>query len=169
MFVLSQTSLKKLEGVHPNLVNFLKELILISPYDFKITAGVRTAKEQNKLYQQGRTTKGIKVTKVDGYKEKSNHQTKFDGFGYAADIGVLVKEKIKKVVEENGKKVEKVIEKVVYKGDWKDFHYYQDIYNTAKNAGLLEKYNIEWGGNCWKSFKDAPHWQIKGADKVTFK
>lgn len=169
MFVLSQTSLSMLKGVHPNLVNFLKELILISPHDFKITSGVRTSEEQNKLYQQGRTTKGIKVTKVDGYKQKSNHQTKFDGLGYAADIGVLIKEKVKVKVKENGKIIEKEIEKTVYKGSWKDFHYYQDIYNIAKKAGLLEKYGIEWGGNCWKSFKDAPHWQIKGADKVAFK
>ena len=64
---------------------------------------------------------------------------------------------------------EKEVEKIVYRGSWKDFHYYQDIYNVAKEKGLLEKYGIEWGGNCWKSFKDAPHWQIKGADKVAFK
>lgn len=169
MYTLSQTSLDKLKWVHPNLVNFLKELILISPWDFKITAGVRTTEEQNKLYQQGRTTKGIKVTKVDGYKQKSNHQIKFDGFGYAVDIGVLIKEKVKVKVKENGKEIEKEVEKIVYKGSWKDFHYYQDIYNVAKEKGLLEKYGIEWGGNCWKSFKDAPHWQIKGADKVAFK
>ena len=169
MYTLSETSLKMLKGVHPNLVNFMTELIKISPWDFKITAGVRTAEEQNKLYQQGRTVKGIKVTKVDGYKQKSNHQVKYDGFGYATDIGVLVKEKVKVSVIENGKKVEKVIEKNVYKGTWKDSHYYQDIYNTAKNAGLLEKYGIEWGGNCWRTFKDAPHWQIKGADKVAYK
>ena len=165
MYILSQTSLEKLNGVHPNLINFFKELILVSPWDFKITAGVRTAEEQNKLYQQGRTVKGIKVTKVDGYKLKSNHQIKFDGFGYAVDIGVLIKEKVK----ENGKEIEKEVEKTVYKGSWKDFHYYQDIYNVAKEKGLLEKYGIEWGGNCWKSFKDAPHWQIKGADKIAFK
>ena len=169
MYTLSQTSLDKLNGVHINLVNFFKELILISPHDFKITAGVRTAEDQNKLYQQGRTTKGIKVTKVDGYKQKSNHQIKFDGFGYAVDIGVLRKEKVKVKVKENGKEIEKEVEKIVYKGSWKDFHYYQDIYNVAREKGLLEKYGIEWGGNCWKSFKDAPHWQIKGADKVAFK
>ena len=169
MFVLSQTSLDKLKGVHPNLVNFLKELILISPWDFKITAGVRTAAEQNLEYQKGRTAPGSKVTKADGYRLKSNHQVKYDGLGYAADIGVLVKEKVNVSVMENGKKVEKVIEKNVYKGTWKDFHYYQDIYNTAKNAGLLEKYGIEWGGNCWRTFKDAPHWQIKGADRVAYK
>ena len=149
MYTLSETSLKMLKGVHPNLVNFMTELIKISPWNFKITAGVRTAEEQNKLYQKGRTAPGAKVTKVDGYRLKSNHQIKFDGLGYATDIGVIV----------NGE----------YKGNWKDFHYYQDIYNTAKKTGLLEKYGIEWGGNCWKTFKDAPHWQIKGADKVAFK
>ena len=149
MYTLSETSLKMLKGVHPNLVNFMTELIKISPWNFKITAGVRTAEEQNKLYQKGRTAPGAKVTKVDGYKLKSNHQIKFDGLGYAADIGVIV----------NGE----------YKGNWKDFHYYQDIYNVAREKGLLEKYRIEWGGNCWKTFKDAPHWQIKGADKVAFK
>ena len=169
MYTLSETSLKMLKGVHPNLVNFMTELIKISPWNFKITAGVRTAEEQNRLYQKGRTAPGTKVTNVDGYKLKSNHQVKFNGLGYATDIGVLVKEKVKVSVMENGKKVEKVIEKDVYKGTWKDFHFYQDIYNTAKNAGLLEKYGIEWGGNCWKSFKDAPHWQIKGADKVAFR
>ena len=169
MYTLSETNLKMLKGVHPNLVNFMTELIKISPWNFKITAGVRTAEEQNKLYQQGRTVKGIKVTKVDGYKQKSNHQVKYDGLGYAVDIGVLVKEKVNVSVMENGKKVEKVIEKDGYKGTWRDFHYYQDIYNTAKNAGLLEKYGIEWGGNCWKTYKDAPHWQIKGADKVAYK
>ena len=109
MYTLSETSLKMLKGVHPNLVNFMTELIKISPWNFKITAGVRTAEEQNKLYQQGRTVKGIKVTKVDGYKQKSNHQTKFDGLGYAADIGVLVKEKVIEKVKENGKEVEKEI------------------------------------------------------------
>lgn len=169
MFVLSQKSLEKLNGVHINLVNFMTELIKISPWNFKITAGVRTAEEQNRLYQKGRTAPGAKVTNVDGYKLKSNHQVKFNGLGYAADIGVLVKEKVKVSVMENGKKIEKVIEKDIYKGTWRDFHFYQDIYDTAKKAGLLEKYGIEWGGNCWKSFKDAPHWQIKGADKIAFK
>lgn len=149
MFVLSQASLDKLKGVHPNLINFFKELILISPWDFRILRGVSTPEEQNKLYQQGRTIKGLKVTNCDGFRKKSNHQIKYDGLGYAVDIGVIV----------NG----------IYKGTWKDFHYYQDIYNIAKDKGLLQKFNIEWGGNCWRSFKDAPHWQINGADKISFK
>ena len=44
----------------------MTELIKISPWDFKITAGVRTAAEQNLEYQKGRTAPGSKVTKVDG-------------------------------------------------------------------------------------------------------
>ena len=43
MFVLSENSLEKLNGVHPNVVNFIKELIKESQYDFKVTCGVRTA------------------------------------------------------------------------------------------------------------------------------
>lgn len=43
MFVLSENSLEKLNGVHPKLVVFMEELIKESPYDFKITCGVRTA------------------------------------------------------------------------------------------------------------------------------
>ena len=78
MFVLSQASLDKLKGVHPNLINFFKELILISPWDFKIIRGVSTPEEQNKLYQQGRTIKGFKITNCDGFKKKSNHQIKFN-------------------------------------------------------------------------------------------
>ena len=58
MYTLSKKSLEKLQGVHINLINFMKELIEISPWDFKITDGVRTATEQNKLYQSGRTIPG---------------------------------------------------------------------------------------------------------------
>ena len=50
MFKFSKNSLKKLERLHPNLQNFFMELIKISPYDFSITQGIRTAEEQNKLY-----------------------------------------------------------------------------------------------------------------------
>ena len=58
---------------------------------------MRTAEEQNKLYQYGRTIPGTWRTNCDGYKVQSNHQEKIDGLGYAIDIGVLVKEKTKKI------------------------------------------------------------------------
>lgn len=153
MFVLSEKSLEKLKGVHPKLVVFMEELIKESPYDFKITCGVRTAEEQNREYQKGRTLlydgKGNKLSKVswcDGYKYKSKHQVKVDGYGYAVDIAVLEKEK------------------TVARWDYK---YYKAIYDVAKSKGLIDKYGIVWGGN-WKQ-KDSVHFQLGTADNVQFR
>lgn len=167
MFSLSQASKNMMKGVHPDLVSFIEELIGLSPHDFKVTCGMRTAEEQNKLYQYGRTIPGAWRTNCDGYKIQSNHQEKIDGLGYAVDIGVLVKEKEKKEIEVNGKKVIKEFEKTVYKAGSKDLHYYKDIYETAKKHGLIEKYNIEWGGE-WKKV-DAVHFQIRRAGKIPYK
>ncbi len=153
MYKLSKASIETMKGVHPNLVEFMKELIAISPHDFKITQGVRTAEYQNILYQQGRTRPGNKVTGADGYRYKSNHQIKYDGLGYAVDIGVLKME--------NGK--------LVYKGSARDFHFYKEIYHIAVAHGLTKKYGVEWGGNCFKNYVDGPHWQIKGASSIAFK
>ena len=76
-------------GIYPDLVKVIKEAIANSPYDFIITQGLRTAKYQNELYQQGRTVRGLKVTNADGYIKKSNHQIKVDGYGYAIDFVIL--------------------------------------------------------------------------------
>lgn len=165
MFSLSNSSLEKMNGVHHNVVNFIKELIKESPYDFKITCGVRTAEEQNREYQKGRTVlydeKGNKLSKVswcDGYKYKSKHQVKVDGYGYAVDIAVLDKEKYKD--EKTGEEKEKIVAK------W-DFKYYKAIYDVAKTKGLINKYGIVWGGN-WKQ-RDLVHFQLGTADNIQFK
>ena len=136
MFKFSRNSEKKLQYLHPNLQKFFRELIKISPYDFSITQGVRTAVEQNKLYQQGRTVPGKIVTNCDGYKIKSNHQIKSDGLGHAGDIAVLINNKI----------------------TWEE-KYYKEVAMSARI--LMQKYNVEWGGD-WKSFKDLPHFEYKG-------
>ena len=165
MFVLSENSLEKLNGVHPNVVNFIKELIKESEYDFKVPCGVRTAQEQNYEYQKGRTllydSNGNKLSKVswcDGYKLKSKHQMKADGYGYAVDIAVLGKGKY------TDKKTGEVREKTVAKWDYK---YYKAIYDIAKSKGLIDKYGIVWGGN-WKQ-KDLVHFQLGTADNIQFK
>lgn len=136
MFKFSRNSEKKLQYLHPNLQKFFRELIKISPYDFSITQGVRTAEEQNKLYQQGRTVPGKIVTNCDGYKIKSNHQIKDDGLGHAGDIAVLINNKI----------------------TWEE-KYYKEVAMSARI--LMQKYNVEWGGD-WRNFKDLPHFEYKG-------
>ena len=145
MYNLSKRSLNTMVGVNPDLVKVIKEAIATSPFDFMITQGVRSAKYQNELYQQGRTVRGLKVTNADGYIKKSNHQMKIDGFGYAIDFVIL-----------NGKAL-----------DWDTESKYEavakHILETGHKLGII----LEWGGN-WK-FKDYPHIQIAGADKIKFK
>ena len=145
MYKLSKRSLDTMAGVNPNLVRVIKEAIATSPFDFMITQGLRTAKYQNELYQQGRTRKGIKVTNADGYIKKSNHQMKIDGYGYAIDFVVLYKATI----------------------DWDTESKYEAVAKHILEVGHKLGVNLEWGGD-WK-FIDFPHIQIAGADKVEFK
>ena len=146
MYRFSQKSLDMFKNVHPKLIEVMKVAISNSPYDFRITAGARTAKEQNALYQIGRTRAGNKITNADGYKNKSNHQIKADGFGYAVDIFVCGK------YDENGDYIKFTTEEGY--DDKKIREVADHIKATAKSLGL----GIEWGGD-WK-FYDSPHFQI---------
>lgn len=145
-YVLSDASIEKMKGVHPDLIKIMKAAITNSPHDFRITAGARTAEEQNALYQIGRTRAGSIVTKADGYRNKSNHQIKADGYGHAVDIFVCGK------YDENGNYV-KFTTAEGY-DDKKIKEVANHIKATAKSLGL----SIEWGGD-WK-FYDSPHFQI---------
>ena len=136
MYRFSRTSEKRLMYLHTNLQKFFIELLKISPYDFSISQGVRSAEEQNKLYQQGRTTSGKIITNCDGYKIKSKHQIREDGLGHAGDIAVLI----------DGKAI------------WEE-KYYKEVARAGRV--LMQKYNIEWGGD-WEKFKDLPHFEFKG-------
>ena len=146
MYVLSKSSLEKMKNVHPKLVDVIKTAIENSPYDFRITAGARTAEEQNYLYQQGRTRAGQRVTNCDGYKAKSNHQIKSDGFGHAVDIfpcGVYENGVYRKFTTDegyDGKKLKSIANHIL-------------AIAKSKNA------NVEWGGN-WK-MHDTPHFELK--------
>ena len=145
-YSFSEQSLNMFKNVHPNLVKIMKAAIENSPYDFRITAGARTAEEQNKLYQQGRTTKGTIITKADGYKNKSNHQIKADGYGHAVDIFVCGK------YDENGNYQKFNAEEGYDNKKIKEVA--NHIKAISKNLGL----SIEWGGD-WK-FYDSPHFQV---------
>ena len=70
---------------------------------------------------------------------------KVDGYGYAIDFVIL-----------NGKVL-----------DWDTESKYQAVAKHILEVGHKLGISLEWGGY-WK-FKDYPHIQIAGADKVTFK
>jgi peptidoglycan LD-endopeptidase CwlK len=71
MPTFSKVSLDRLSTCHEDLQTVLNEVI--KDFDFTVICGERTIEEQQKLFAQGRTTKGPIVTWVDGVKKKSNH------------------------------------------------------------------------------------------------
>jgi peptidoglycan L-alanyl-D-glutamate endopeptidase CwlK len=74
-FKLSNRSLGKLEGVHPDMVATVKRAIELTKVDFGVTFGVRTLEEQKKLYAAGRSQT-----------MNSKHLTQDSGFSHAVDL-----------------------------------------------------------------------------------
>ncbi len=79
MFYLSQTSLKRREGVNSKLIAINDLALTISPIDFGIPefGGIRTVEEQRRLFNNGKS-------KADGLTNKSYHQSgnALDFFAY---------------------------------------------------------------------------------------
>ena len=74
-FKLSQRSLNKLEGVHPQLQDVVKKAISYTKVDFGVTYGVRDLAEQERLYKSGRSQT-----------MKSKHLLQDDGYAHAVDV-----------------------------------------------------------------------------------
>lgn len=139
MAKFSKRSLDNLKCVHPKLVHALCEAIIDTPLDFTIVAGLRTTEEQQALYAQGRTKAGNIVTNADGVRNKSNHQAKADGHGYAVDFYPYYNGSVQ--VNAPAAKFEVIA---------------RHVQKKAKALG----YVIDWGGD-WKTFKDNPHLELK--------
>lgn len=137
MPVFGSRSIKNLEGVHPSLVRVMTEAIKNSPIDFTITEGVRTVQRQQELYLKGRTMPGPKVTNADGVRNKSNHQTKSDGYGHAVDLYPYINGAVQINAVNELKIIAIHIKKVAYE------------------LGI----GIKWGGD-WKSPYDPPHFEL---------
>lgn len=120
MFSLSDKSLRRLEGVHPDLVKVVKRAIEITPVDFVVIEGLRTKARQAYLLDAG----------------KSRTMNSYHLTGHAVDIAPIIDGKV----------------------SWQWKHYYplaDAMFAAAKELDV----KIEWGGR-WKTFPDAPHWQI---------
>ena len=147
-YVLSEMSKQYFKNVHPYLVEVMSAAITDSPYDFRITAGARTVKEQNALYQIGRTRAGNTVTNADGYKNKSNHQIKADGYGYAVDIFICGK------YDEQGNYIKFNTQ------EGYDFKKLKAVADHIKSIAKTKGYKVEWGGD-WKAGWGGPHFELK--------
>jgi peptidoglycan L-alanyl-D-glutamate endopeptidase CwlK len=78
-FKLSRSSLGKLEGVHPLLVDVVKMALAHTRTDFGVIYGVRTLEEQKKLFEKGASQT-----------MKSYHLVQPDGYAYAVDLMAYV-------------------------------------------------------------------------------
>jgi peptidoglycan LD-endopeptidase CwlK len=63
-YKLSEKSLERLKGVHPDLVKVVKKAIELTPIDFRITEGLRTRERQAYLVKKGasRTMRSRHIT-----------------------------------------------------------------------------------------------------------
>lgn len=77
-FYLSEKSLKRLEGVHPDLVKVVKRAIEITPVDFVVVEGLRTKQRQAYLLDAG----------------KSRTMNSYHLTGHAVDIAPIVDGKV---------------------------------------------------------------------------
>ena len=64
MYKLSKRSRERIDGIDEVLIDIIETAISTSPFDFGIPkfGGMRTDKEQEEMYAQGRTKPGRKVT-----------------------------------------------------------------------------------------------------------
>ena len=130
MYKFSDRSLNNLATCHPDLIRLFNEVIRFK--DCSVISGMRTPEEQNKLYQQGRTTEGPIVTNIDGYTKKSKHN---HNPSLAADV-------------------------VPYPIDWEDTDGFKEFGEFVLSKAKEMNINIQWGG-FWSNFIDWPHYQLK--------
>lgn len=74
-FKLSQRSLDRLEGVHPDLVAVVLQAITLTKIDFGVVEGLRTLERQKEL-----------VEKKMSQTMNSKHLRQEDGWGHAVDL-----------------------------------------------------------------------------------
>lgn len=141
MSKLNAASLKRLEGVHPDLVAVVIDAASACKQDFIVTEGVRTAARQAELYAQGRTKPGPKVT----WTLNSKHIPQKDGLGHAVDLAPMANGKIA----------------------WGDLGAFKVVAEAMLTAAALRKVKVVWGAN-WdgdsKPYEpgetDSPHFQL---------
>lgn len=137
MTYFDQITLDRIETMHPNLRERLKadylecnNKIVPKGKRLRFTHTLRTFKEQDDLYAQGRTKPGKKVTNARGGQSYHN-------YGLAFDIVILEDKDGNGTFETANYEVNALWRKV---------------------AEFFKSRGWEWGGD-WSKFKDYPHFQ----------
>lgn len=135
-------SLPRIMELHPKLRQEVIDLIdkvetgFSKAIALRVVQGYRTIEEQDRLYAQGRTAKGPKVTNAKG-------GSSFHNFGLAIDFALLYDK------DGNGT-FETLSWDIAKDGDADGKKDWQEVIDVFKAAGW------SWGGE-WHSLKDYPH------------
>lgn len=112
MFKFSTRSLKRMEGVHPDLVAVAQLALELSDVDFGVSEGLRSLEKQRLMVKQGKSTT-----------MNSRHLT-----GHAIDVYAWVDGKVswewaeyKKIAKAFKKAAKKLKVDIDWGGDWKSF------------------------------------------------
>lgn len=138
---MDKVTKERIARLHPSVRGEVTAIIdkcnvaLTGRAQVRISQGLRTMKEQQDLYSQGRTMPGKKVTNAKAGQSIHN-------YGLAVDIVLIIDGKF--ASWERGKDFDGD-----KKADW------MECVEIFKAAGW------DWGGN-WKSFKDYPHFEKNG-------
>ena len=133
---MDKVSLQRIEKLHPYVREEVKQIVkecdeaLTGKAKIRITQGLRSFEEQEKLYAIGRITSGKKVTNAKAGQSIHN-------YGLAFDIVILLDK------DNNG-----TFESV----SWDIDKYWMRVVNFFKSKGWT------WGGD-FKSLYDAPHFE----------
>ncbi|WP_214720660.1 M15 family metallopeptidase [Exiguobacterium sp. s192] len=133
---LINDSAENLKNLHPAVEAGAKDLIRLSHscynIDIRITQGYRTKKQQDALFDQGRSRAGEIVTNARGGESMHN-------YGLAFDFVQMVDGDISYDLEYDGNNSGK--------SDWREV------------AAVGKALGFEWGGD-WKRFVDYPHFEM---------
>ncbi len=147
MSAIDKTTKNNIEIAHPKVRKELEDIIehintnlLTGEAKVRITSTLRTWKEQEELYAQGRTKPGSKVTNAKAGDSIHNYALAFD-----------------MVLIINGKTASWDVKKDWDKDKQSDW---MEVVTYVKSKGW------KWGGD-WVSFKDMPHFEKTFGHSVT--
>lgn len=147
-FKFGASSLKRLEGVHPDLVKVAKLALEKSESDFSVLEGVRTLERQKML-----------VAKKMSQTLDSKHIKQSDGFGHAIDITPFPIswdiEKFYPLAEAMRKAAKELGVRVRWGGCWKTLND-----TTLPCKQLVSEYSAERRAQGKKAFIDGPHFEL---------
>jgi len=150
---MDKVTLQRIEKLHPSVQEEVKKIItecdkaLTGRAKIRITQGLRSFEEQEKLYAIGRITSGKKVTNARAGRSIHN-------YGLAVDMCLIIDGKV--ASWDTAK-------------DWDN----DGIADWYECVTIFARHGWDWGGN-WKTFKDLPHFEKrriktnKGTIKTTW-